>query len=120
MLKLKFSILSYHPSFLTNESINIGILFHCLDSKLTKFFKIKDLKKIEVFDDELDIDFTKFLFNGIENGIKPNLFTKEEFNFNNFIRFYVNEFKFSKIHTVELMKEELDDFIEKTKRDLIL
>lgn len=119
MFKIDFSVLSYHPSFLTDESINVGILFHCKETN-TKFFKTtQNWTRLEKFDDELDIGFARIFLESIEEEINEKeaikLFEiKEKFNIQDFIRFYVNEFKFSIIHTVEV--NDFNDFIEDTSK----
>lgn len=116
MLNVKFSVLSYHPSFLTDEAINIGVLFHCEQKDYTFFKKIKKLKRLQSFDDELSTEFVKIFLEGIEEETKPNLFTaNKKFNIENYIKFYVNEFKFSKIHYFEEV-EDLDYFIEEVSK----
>lgn len=111
-MEIKFSVLSYHPSFLTGETINIGILFQH-ENKGT-FTKITKWHRLEVFDDELDIEFAKVFLSGIEDGINNHLFNQTKFSIENFTRFYINEFKFSPIHTLNVNNKE--DFIETTRK----
>jgi hypothetical protein len=101
-MKLKYSILSYHPSFMTEKSINIGVLIHCVDNGMIKFEKIKQWKRLENFDNELNINFVKIFLEGIEETISNS----GDFNIDNFIKIYVNEFKFSKVNCIELESEE--------------
>lgn len=119
MFEIDFSVLSYHPSFLTDESINVGILFHCKSTNKRFFKSTHNWTRLEKFDDELDINFAKIFLEGIEEEINEKemvkLFeTKKNFEIKNFIRFYVNEFKFSTIHTVEF--HNFEEFIENTSK----
>lgn len=114
MLKLEFSVLSYHPSFITDESINLGILFHCTSNDKRLFKHTKNWKRLEAFDDEVNLDFVKIFLQGIKDGIEENLFNGFDFDLESYTRFYVNEFKFSKIHCVEV--KNIDEFINTTNR----
>ncbi len=112
---VRFSILSYYPSFITNENINIGILFYVEEDKQVSFHPIKKWERAKAFDDELDIDFMKDYLMGITDEVENHLFNyQSDFNFEGFVRFYVNEYKFSSIQTIQTDKTE--DFINDTKK----
>ncbi len=113
MYTLKFSILSYHPSFLTTESIDVGILFNYAND--THFEYTKSFSRIMHFDDELDIDFLKLYLSGIKEDFADDVFNiKGKPNFDEYISLYVNELKFSKPNI--LITDDVYASIEDTKK----
>lgn len=115
MNNVQFSVLSYYPSFMTNENINVGILFYDANRDAAQFYSVKKWDRVKAFDDELDIDFMKDYLNGISFDVDNNLFNyRSNFDFKSFVRFYVNEYKFSNIQSVQI--DNVDKFIEETKR----
>ena len=48
---VRFSVLSYYPTFLTNENINIGLLFSIEDTNQGFFHSIKNWERAKAFDD---------------------------------------------------------------------
>jgi len=115
MSTVRFSVLSYYPTFLTNENINIGILFSVEDTNQAFFHSIKNWERAKAFDDELDIDFMKDYLKGITDEIENHLFNcKSKFNIEGFVKFYVNEYKFSSIQTIQTI--DSDEFIDVTKK----
>ena len=73
MCKVQFSALSYYPSIVTNENVNVGILFHNLATDERTFHIMKNWNRLESFDDELDIEFMKKYLYGIKNECERNL-----------------------------------------------
>ncbi len=115
MPNVSFSILSYYPSFMTNENINIGILFYVEENKQVNFCPIRKWDRAKAFDDELDIDFMKDYLKGIADEVENHLFNYHSgFDFEGFIKFYVNEYKFSSIQTIQT--ENTETFIDNTKK----
>ena len=116
MYTVKFSILSYYPSFLSNENVNLGILFNISDdaSSFCKFEYIKNnWRRVEAFDDEANIDFIKAVLKGISVDVE-GLKCEEEFEFEKYKKYFVNEFKFSNTQIAEV--DELSQFIDATKK----
>ena len=110
-----FSVLSYYPSFITNENINIGILFYVPDNNQAIFHSITKWDRAKAFDDELDIDFMKDYLKGIADEVEDHLFScQSDFDFEGFIKFYVNEYKFSSILTVQI--DHIENFIDNTQK----
>lgn len=118
MIKLsivKFSVLSYYPSFITNENINIGILFELPEVKDAFFYYTQKWDRIASFDDELNLNFIKDYLRGISNEVSTNITNYQKgFAIEEYIKFFVNEYKFSKIQLVDVDKPY--DFIEQTKK----
>lgn len=110
---IKFSILSYYPNFLNNENINVGILFHNLLDNNIKFIITKNWNRVKVFDDEININFTKDFLQGIADELKSTLFNdNSNFSIKEFTRFYVNQFRFNQI--VESKDDDFDNFVNRT------
>lgn len=115
MSTIQFSVLHYYPSFISEECITVGILFHNLDTD-ERFFEItKNWDRVRNFDDEVNIDFMKDYLIGIRDEVVKELDNFEKtFDMRDYCRFYVNEYKFSSIQTyTDLINE---DFIENTKK----
>lgn len=116
---VEFSVLSYYPSIFTQENINVGVLFHILKPKEVSgkrsFYSIKKLERLAAFDDELDITFMRDYLSGIKLQATDHLFNNDApFSLKDFVRFYVNELRFSDVQSVELEENEVDDFIRNT------
>jgi hypothetical protein len=115
MCKVQFSFLSYYPSIVTNENVNVGILFHNLTTDERIFHIVKNWKRLESFDDELDIEFMKKYLSGIKSECEPNLMNNDKkFCLQEYIRFYVNELKFCNIKEADVI--DVDDFILTTEK----
>ncbi|MBX4271451.1 DUF3037 domain-containing protein [Clostridium estertheticum] len=115
-MKVLFSVLSYYPSFITDESINLGILFHNVDEDIRVFETTTNWNRIKHFDDEIDIEMLKDILIGIRTEVsQENLFNyKEKFSMEKYIKFYVNELKFPDI--TNATTNSFYDFIEETKK----
>lgn len=113
MNRIDFSIFSYSPSIITNERINLGVLFHDANKNECQFEATKNWNRLQSFDDELNIEFVKDYINGIKKQLEPSLLVSPE-SWQSFIKRFVNEFKFSAVSTVEV--EDKDQFITDTKR----
>ena len=115
MSTVYYSVLSYYPSFITNENVNLGVLFYVVENNYASFYSIKRWERVRAFDDEVDIDFMKDYLKGLSQDVESNLFNyQNKFNIEEFVRYYVNEYKFSNIQTVET--DEVDIFIDETKK----
>ncbi len=115
MCKVQFSVLSYYPSIVTNENVNVGILFHNLTTDERTFHIMKNWNRLESFDDELDIEFMKKYLYGIKIECERNLMNNDkEFCLQDYIRFYVNELKFCNIKEADVI--DVEDFILTTEK----
>lgn len=110
---IEYSVLTYSPSIISGEKINVGILFNVPESDECLFEHTKNWRRITSFDDELDIDFFKLYMKGIKEQVEPGLFSQT--NWRNFIRDFTNEFSFSSVTRVEA-NDSVEELIEQTKR----
>ena len=112
---VEFSVLSYYPSLVTDENINVAIAFNIKPQNKRIFYITNNWRRLESFDDELDISFMKKDLQGIRADFENSLFNDSaEFNFKEFIRFYVNELRFNPIESMRT--EDPLAFIEYTKK----
>lgn len=112
---VRFSVLSYYPSFITEENINIGILFYISNINKAIFCATKNWDRVRAFDDELNINFMKDYLKGVSYEIESTLFNfNSVFDIEGFVKYYVNEYKFSTVQSIEC--ENADTFIEETKK----
>lgn len=115
MCKVQFSVLSYYPSVVTNENINVGILFHNLNTDERTFHVMKNWSRLESFDDELDISFMKKYLQGIKNESERSLFNCEEtFSLQEYIKYFVNELRFCDIKEADV--EDAEEFMVVTQK----
>lgn len=115
MNRIQFSVLSYYPSIITNENVNVGIIFHNLDTDERIFHIMKNWSRLESFDDELDINFMKKYLHGIKSECENNIFNNgESFNLKEYTKYYVNELKFCPIKEADV--ENVEDFILTTEK----
>lgn len=114
MNKIQFTSLKYYNSIISEECLYVGILFNNLTTNERTFKAIHNFKRLEAFDDEIDTDFVKLYLNGIKQEVEDSLLNiNREFSIDQYIKRYVNEFKFSKISTIETKDS---DFIENTSK----
>ncbi|USS84967.1 DUF3037 domain-containing protein [Fructilactobacillus myrtifloralis] len=120
--KLYYSILKYTPDIIRDESLNVGIVFHCPDIPISKFKKTNNKQRIYYFDDEYDPDYIDIVFKSLSyefDSDNLNLDNDDRFEFiknDNYLeektKPYVNEFWFSKVFQIEIsepLKEEIND-----------
>ncbi len=93
---LKYSVFRYRPSIISGETINLGVLFDAQDGVHLEFKHIKKYSRVASFDDELDLDRLKSLISGIRDDVSGTLFTKEQFDIDNYVKFFINDFSFDK------------------------
>lgn len=112
---VEFSVLGYYPSIVTDENINVGILFHNIDRNERYFYITRNWKRLEGFDDELDVEFIKEYLAGMKAQVENSLFNLDaSFSVRDFTRFYVNELRFSEVRSART--DDVDEFIQNTKK----
>lgn len=111
---LAYSILSYRPSLLTNEQINIGVAIQNLSTLEISFDHIKNWSRVEHFDDEIDIDFFKYTVQGIKNRFTTDLIDSESKDIGKITRYFVNELQFTKLQYMAC--EDIAESIDTIKK----
>lgn len=115
-MRVLFSVLKY--KLITNESINIGILFHNLDTDERRFETIKKWSRLKNFDDEINIIFFKMLLDGMREEIQSSLLNDSVcFDIVSYTKKFCNEMRFTKIY--EDNTENFKSFIEFNKRNFL-
>lgn len=118
MAMIEFSVLSYYPSIITNENINVGVLFHNNDTEQRLFYTMQNWRRLESFDDEVDVPFMRKYLKGIKAETENSLFNNEGFSMEDYTRFFVNELRFDTIRAAEAAdpKEFIDTTIKMCMR----
>ncbi|WP_053983849.1 hypothetical protein [Niameybacter massiliensis] len=119
MCKIKYSALTYYPSFLLTDNTTIGVAFHNLSTNERRFEITSNITRIANTYDELNPDILKIILHSIKESIcKDSSYsfnnTETSFDLYDFTKFYVNEFKFTPI--VEVDVENFDSFIDEAKK----
>ena len=115
MFNIQFAVLSYYPSIISNENINVGILFFVEETKQKAFYTTQNLRRLSSFDDELDIDFMKSYLLGIKEDWEESLFgTGRNSSVSDFIYNYGNELRFNK--PLQAKVQNAEQFIDETKK----
>lgn len=103
-MKVLFSVLKY--KLITNETMNIGILFHNLDTDERKLETITKWDRLKKFDDEINIKFFKIILEGMKDEIHSTLLNNAiEFDIKEYTQKFHNELRFSAIY-----EDNIDDF----------
>lgn len=111
MYHIEYAALNYYPSPVSDECLCLGILFHNITTGEKHFEHISNFRRFHTFDDEADVEFVKAYLNGIKQEIDSSIFNyNSEFELRDYIRFYANEFKFSKVKLLNV--EENDQYID--------
>lgn len=107
MYQIEYTALKYYNNVISEECLYIGILFHNLTTGERNFRYISNFKRFQVFDDEADVNFVKLYLAGIKQQVEKNIFNyNDPFSIAEFIRIYVNEFRFSDITTIKVAEDE--------------
>ena len=115
-MKVLFSVLKY--KLITNESMNIGILFHNLDTDERRFETMTKWSRLKNFDDEINIVFFKILLNGMKEEIQNSLLNNRvHFDISSYTKRFCNEMRFSKIY--EDYTHDFNEFIEFNKKNFL-
>ncbi len=106
MYQVEYAALKYYNSAISEECLYIGMLYHNLTTGQRTFRYISNFSRFQSFDDEADIDFVKLYLEGIKQQVENNIFNYNKFNLSEFIRIYVNEFRFTNIMQIKVEEEE--------------
>lgn len=115
-MRVLFSVLKY--KLITNESINIGILFHNLDTDQRIFETISRWSRLKSFDDEINVKYFKIILDGIKEEVQNNLFNDAtDFDIRQYIKKFYNELRFSDVYVDNT--DNFKYFIEDSKKNFL-
>ena len=69
MYNVQFSVLYNYPSLVNKDCISIAVLFFNIDTKECRLRTISNWKRVQTFNDELDIELVKLQLYGMEKEI---------------------------------------------------
>jgi len=119
MAKIKYSIFSHQPSIYSNKWINLGILFYNVSENTYRFEYTTSWDKVIEFNGELDLDFLKTKLLAIKKEIESKNFISYKCNcIEDYIKFYVNVLRFSKISIEET--EDYESFVKDIKERVLI
>ena len=101
-----YSVLRYSPSAVADERINLGMVVYDELLNISKFRYTKQFRRINSFDDEIDISAVKHILQDIKDEIEGT-HADTPMDVENFIRYYDNDFAFDSPKMIEY-----DDFDE--------
>lgn len=110
MKKIEYAALKYYNSCISEECLYVGMLFNNITDNERKFICIKNFKRLSMFDDDINVEFFKDYLRSIKEEVETNIFNYcADFVFEDYVRLFTNELRFTSITT-----EETDDenFIE--------
>lgn len=115
-MRVLFSILKYN--LITDESMNIGIMFHNLSTDERRLETITNWRRLQNFDDEIDVTMLKVIVNGIKNEIKNDMSNRNEhFDIKQYHIKYVNELRFSAVREAKV--DDFDNFVELIRKNYL-
>lgn len=110
-MKIAFSVLTYRPSCIADEKINIGILFYDQERNNVYFELTHNWTRIRNFDDEIDIDMFKLILKGIKSHAERHI---KRLGIEMYIKRYNNELRFGEVFYKNI--KLIDEFILETKQ----
>lgn len=111
---LKYSVLRYSPSTVAGEKINLGIIFCDEERNYREFRYSKKFSRLANFDDEINIQLVKKLLQTIKDDVEGKLFTYEEFDVEEYTKYYVNDFCFDKPKMIKY--DDWDEMVERLNK----
>lgn len=107
MKKIAYALLKYYRSPIVEECMYVGILFQDMESKECHFYSMKNYHRLEVFDDDLNIEFVKSYLSSIKEEVETSIFNYDTpIDIQKYINTYVNEFRFSEITITDVEDED--------------
>ncbi|BDR66951.1 hypothetical protein DP122_05190 [Clostridium tetani] len=116
MINVQYSVLCHYPSIVAKDCITLGVLFYNKDEKNCVFEITKAWNRVKSFNDELDIDLVKLQLNDIANEV-DGFCKNDEFNLDDYTKFYVNELKFTEVVNIEI--DNFSEFVGECKRQYL-
>lgn len=117
MYNVEFSVLCHYPSLISKDCISIAVLFLNSDTRECRLRKIKNWRRVQSFNDELDIELVKLQLCGIETEIQE-IAKEPKFKLQDYTKFYVNTLKFSGVTTIRT--DDFDEFVNESSRQYLL
>lgn len=110
MYKIQYAALKYYNSVISEECLYIGMLYNNLTTGKRDFRYISNFNRFQSFDDEADVQFIRMYLRGIQQKVENNLFNSEPFNFKEFTKIFINEFRFTEV--TEISVDEDEDYVD--------
>lgn len=107
MTDVEFTVLSYYPSLVNDENINVGLLFFSKELNHRSFYTLRNIKRLAAFDDELDIDFIKDYLAGMKSEWEKSDCDVATFTYNS-----GNELRFSSSRHASV--DNINEFMDET------
>ncbi len=108
---MRYSVLRYSPSKISGERINLGILF---DSKIDgyhSFMYSRKFSRLSHFSDEVNVNDVKDLLGNIAEDVKGSLLSTEEFDIDEYVKYFINDFNFERPKMVAY--DDLEEIVDK-------
>jgi len=112
MNSIQYSVLTYSPSVLTSERINLGVFFYDTNDNRSVFRHTMNWKRVSAFDEEINMDFLRDYLNDIAEELSSSNASK--LNWGAFLGRFVNEMKFTKSTLIET--DNAAEFIDQTMK----
>lgn len=116
MYNVQFSVLCNYPSLVSKDCISIAVLFFNIDTKECRLRTISNWKRVQTFNDELDIELVKLQLYGMEKEIHE-IAKEPNFELKDYTKFYVNVLKFSDVVTIKT--DNFDEFVDESSRQYL-
>jgi len=108
MYNVECAALKYYNSAISEECLYIGMLYNNLTTRQRNFRYISNYNRLQLFDDEVDINFIKLYLKGIKQQVED--FDYTDFSIAEFTKIYVNELRFTDIMDIKVKEDE--DYVE--------
>lgn len=130
-LTLYYAICRYVPDPINHKSLNIGIVYHIPQKKVSRFYHVKSKKKLLTFDGKCDLTIIDTMYASLSYVFdnSNSQLTKDLDNYfpdisdNAFLfartKYYVNTFRFSPIYSKQVTLKNLDNSIILLKRKFL-
>lgn len=115
MNKIVYSVFRYYPSFVSGESINLGVLFYNESENYSSFHHTKKFGRVAAFDDEMNIPFLKLMLSSLKKEFNNPIYSENKIDIDQKTRYYMNEFKFDKPIEINI-ENNLEETIENIKK----
>jgi hypothetical protein len=114
-MKLHYSILKYAPITSSASPIILGILFHEPSLDYREFRFTTDHSRLSKLTPAVDVEMVEKMLRGIREDIESERFDRKGFDIEEYTRFWINDFRFDGVETVEcdVLSETIDHIFKK-------